>query len=121
MYRTLGIINVLLVITITAPFWLRYLNRYVFHSDSPAFKKLIKILRKIHKPLGVLLVLSAVAHGYLALGTLRLHSGTILWGMILITAALGGAFYRKKKAVFFIWHKRAALAVVLLVLAHILL
>lgn len=119
MYKALGITNVILVIIITSPFWLRFLNKHVFHNNSAPLKKLIKFLRKLHKPLGALLALSGITHGYLALGTIRLHTGSVLWTMILITALLGVLFYIKKKAVFFKWHRRAAFAVVLLVLVHL--
>lgn len=58
--------------------------------------------------------------GYLALGALRLHTGSAVWVMILVTVILGASFYKTKKAVFFKWHKRAALTAVILALVHLL-
>ena len=119
MYRILGYVNIMLLITVTSPYWLRRFNQRFFTEKKPAFASWIKRLRKIHKPLGVSLVLLSLLHGYLALGSLRLHTGSVAWVMILIVVILGGLFYKKKKAVFFTWHKRAALIMVLFVLLHL--
>jgi len=120
MYHILGIVSVVLFITVTSPYWLRRLNQWFFHQKGGALMKWIKGLRVIHKPLGILLALMALFHGYLALGSLRLHTGSITWIMLLITVILGGWFYRKKKAAIFAWHKRAALTAAILMLIHLL-
>ena len=118
MYQALGILNVVLLIIITSPYWVKKLNKHLLHLKGPGYNKLMKTLRTIHKPLGVILALNAIFHGYLALGTLRLHTGSLAWIMILITVALGIGFKIKKKPVVFKWHKRAALTVVILVIIH---
>lgn len=121
MYKILGIINVLLIIVITSPYWLRRLGQQFFPKRKIASTKLIKILRAVHKPFGFCLLLITLIHGYLALGAFRLHTGTLVGIMVLATVVLGVLFYRKKKAVFFKWHKRAALLMVLLTLLHLFL
>ncbi len=80
----------------------------------------VKTLRVAHKPAGAALGILALIHGILALGTLRLHTGSIVWILALLTAILGGMFYRKKKAPLFRWHKRLALATALLTLVHLI-
>ena len=120
MYRILGILNVALLVVITSPYWLRRLGQLFFPKKKLASTRLMKALRAVHKPLGVCLLLIALAHGYLALGALRLHTGTLAGIMVLATVVLGILFYRKKKAVFFKWHKRAALLTALLTLLHLL-
>lgn len=120
MYQILGLINVALLIGVTSPYWLRRVNQWFFRGKNPAFARWIKPLRRIHKPLGICLVLLSLLHGYLALGALRLHTGSAVWVMLFITAALGVLFYKKKKAVFFLWHKRAALLTVILTLVHLI-
>ncbi|WP_333652459.1 hypothetical protein [Lacrimispora sp.] len=119
MYKILGIINVLLIIVITSPYWLRRLGQRFFPKRKIASTKLIKVLRAVHKPFGLCLLLITLIHGYLALGAFRLHTGTLVGIMVLVTVVLGLLFYRKKKAVFFKWHKRAALLMVLLTLLHL--
>jgi uncharacterized membrane protein len=119
LYKILGIINLILLTVITSPYWLRHLARRFFPKKKIASSKLMKVLRTIHKPLGVSLLLIALVHGYLALGALRLHTGTLVGIMVFTTVMLGILFYKKKKAVFFKWHKRAALLTVLLTLLHL--
>jgi len=119
LYKILGIINVLLIIVITSPYWLRRLGQRFFPKRKIASTKLIKVLRAVHKPFGLCLLLITLIHGYLALGAFRLHTGTLVGIMVLVTVVLGLLFYRKKKAVFFKWHKRAALLMVLLTLLHL--
>lgn len=121
MYQILGYVNVALLVIITAPYWLKKLNLWLFHWKGKAYQQAIKFLRKLHKPLGIALVLLAILHGYLALGTFRLHTGSLAWIMLLITAVFGGAFYRLKKAPLFKWHKAFALIVVLFTALHLLL
>lgn len=120
MYKILGIINVVLIVIVTSPYWLRRFGQWLFPKKKVASTKLIKVLRAVHKPLGVSLFLIALIHGYLALGTLRLHTGTLVGLMALVTVALGILFYRKKKAVLFKWHKRAAFMTVLLTMLHLI-
>ncbi len=119
MYSILGIINVILIIGITLPYLLRRLGQRFFPKRKIASTKLIKVLRTMHKPFGMCLLLITLIHGYLALGALRLHTGTLAGIMVLVTVVLGILFYKKKKAVFFKWHKRAALLMVLLTLLHL--
>lgn len=118
MYRLLGYLNAALFIIITSPYWLRRLNQWILHNAG--VMKLIKPLRKMHKPLAALLIVSAAAHGYLALGTLRLHTGTLVFSVLLATGVLGLAFYKKKRPSLFKWHKGMALAAGILIMLHIL-
>ncbi len=120
MYQVLGYLNIALLVVITAPYWLKKLNLWLFHWKGKGFQATLKFLRKLHKPLGLALVLLAILHGYLALGTLRLHTGSLAWIILLVTVALGGAFYRLKKAPLFKWHKAFALLVVLFTAIHLL-
>lgn len=119
MYKILGIVNVVLLAVMTSPFWLRVLNDRLFHIKGEALGKGIKVLRKIHKPLGALIIVIAMIHGYLALGTIRLHTGLLVLVAILVTASLGGSFYLFKKRNLFLWHRRMVLIVILLLLLHL--
>lgn len=121
LYQILGIINVVLLLVITSPYWLRRLCQLFLPKKKLASTRLMKALRAVHKPLGVCLLLITLAHGYLALGTPRPHTGTLAGILVLATVVLGILLFRKKKVVFFKWHKRAALLTALLTLLHLLL
>lgn len=120
MYRLLGYLNAALFVIITSPYWLRRVNQLVMHIRGAGFTKLLKLLRSMHKPLAVLFIISAVIHGYLALGALRLHTGSLVFLALLATGALGLAFYKKKKPSLFKWHKGMALAVAVLIALHLI-
>lgn len=76
------------------------------------------MLKKIHRPAGMLLAVVALVHGYLALGALRLHTGTLLYVLMFITMALGAAFYAKKKKQLLSLHRALALGTVVLLAVH---
>lgn len=120
MFRVLGWFNVFLLTVMTAPYWLRFLNSHTLHLKGGAYGKTIKVLRAVHKPVGAAILLIAVLHGYLALGALRIHTGSILWTAVFLTAALGASFYLSKKRPLFQWHKRLAATAVTLLLIHLL-
>ena len=120
MYRILGYLNVVLFIVVTSPYWLRRLNQWVLHVRNADMQRLIKPLRSLHKPLAACLAVIAAIHGYLALGSLRLHTGSIVWIAVLVTAGLGFSFYKKKKPNLFKWHKGMALTVALLIALHLI-
>lgn len=116
-FKVLGWFNAISLFIILAPFILNFLNRKLFKNKSKEIRDLVKTLRKIHKPLGLVLIFTGIIHGYMALGGLRLHTGTLLYISLILTGAMGGSFYRTKKKKFFTWHKRfAALTVGLLIL-----
>ncbi len=120
-YQVLGFINVALVVLITAPFWLRILNTKFFKIKSEGFKKLLRGLRKLHKPLAAVLLVNVVIHGYLALGGLKLHTGTLAALCIYITALLGICFFISKKIPLLKGHRVFAMVAVLTIALHLLL
>lgn len=120
MYSFLGWLNVVLLGIIISPYVLVFINKKFVKSKSSSFRAFLKFLRKLHKPLGLTLLVIGLIHGYLALGRISLHTGSILFLGIFITASLGGSFYKLKKRPLFTWHKRLAFIVVILLFLHIL-
>ena len=118
-YRLLGWINAIALIILVSPFALSFMNKKIFSNKNNQIRNLVKFTRKFHKPLGIILIVTGIAHGYMALGSIRLHTGSILYISTLLTGALGGSFYRTKKRAFFIWHKRMAFVSVALLLLHL--
>jgi len=78
-------------------------------------------MRKLHKPLGYVLFVSAVTHGFLALGSLRLHTGTILGIIVVITSIFGMVFYAVKNKWVVNIHKAFAYILIFLLLIHLIL
>lgn len=120
LYSVLGFFNIVLLAVMTAPFWLRFINDRIFRKKGGTYAKSIKLLRAVHRPLGAIVIVVAAIHGYLALGTVRLHTGVLVLLALLVTAALGGSFYLFKKKPLFLWHRRMALLVIFLLLLHLI-
>jgi len=119
LYQVLGFLNVALLAGLLAPYCLRKLNAAVFHFKGAGYRKTMKVLRTLHKPMGIALVAVALIHGFLALGSLRPHTGSVAWVFVLLTACLGGAFYKLKKPWLLKAHRISALLVVLLAALHV--
>ncbi len=119
MYEILGWLNVSLLVVMTSPYWLRFLNKQFFHWKGGLYAKTIKVLRTVHKPVGLTILLIALVHGYLALGAFRLHTGSLLWLSILLTAIAGATFFLSKKKPAFVWHKRLVLIVLVMLFLHL--
>ena len=117
-YALVGWLNVIVFLIILSPYVLNLLNRKVLKTKNKSFFKVVKFLRKLHKPFGIALIVLGIVHGYMALRGFRLHTGSLFYIAILATGVLGGSFYRLKKKELFVWHKRLAAVAVVLFLIH---
>lgn len=120
MYAILGWINVGLVGLMLLPYLMRKLNEFFFKRKQGAYIKIMRALRKAHRYIGIALVASVLAHGWLALGALRLHTGTLAGAMVIIMAAFGLIFITAKKKWAFKTHKALAIAFLALILLHLI-
>ncbi len=122
MYKFFGWLNVALLAVVLSQYVARVLNAHVFHAKGKGFQRLMKVLRIAHKPAAAALIVSMLIHGWLALGGLRLHTGTVLAASLLVTAAFGLAFYltKKRHRGLLMAHKGFALFTVLMVVVHLL-
>jgi|GEM_PF-279804 len=118
-YILLGWINLSLFAIVTSHLWLRFLNKHLFHSEKARFKNFIKTLRQIHKPLGIVLVGLAFIHGFLALGTIRPHTGLLAAAVLAAAAALGAAYFFSKKKALFALHRWVVAAIACLIVIHL--
>jgi len=120
-YSILGWTSLGLAVVASSPYWLRMLNNWTFKTKDKRFLNLLKFLRKLHKPLGLILAVIAIIHGFLALNNrIRLHTGLLVYLGFLVSAILGGAHYRLKKKGLFKAHKISVLVSFLLLLLHLL-
>lgn len=120
MYSLLGWFNAIALVLLTAAWWFPRLNRSVIKLKPSIMSPINKSLRRLHKPLGLALAVAAPVHGYLALGSFRLHTGSLLYISLLLTAGAGGTYYKTKNKNIFKLHKMLALTTVLLLLLHLL-
>lgn len=120
MYKFFGYLNILLLLIILSPFFLRMINQKAVHSKSPKFLKVLKILRKLHKPAAVLFIINIAVHGWLALGTIAFHTGTVTAASFLITGIVGFLFYRMHKKGLIKAHRFLALFSIILLIMHLL-
>ena len=121
LYSRLGWLNVFFYAILTAPYWLVLINKKYWQIKDRRFAELVKYLRQIHKPLAVFLIFLALLHGYFALGGFQLHTGSLVFFSLFLTAIMGGGFYQTKKKNFFVLHKGLALLTGLVLLLHLFL
>lgn len=119
MYKLFGWLNIAIVAFMILPFILRKLNA-LFFKKKGVYLRIIKLLRKLHKPLGAVLFVVIVIHGISALGTWRLHTGMILGIMSAITMVFGMSFYILKKKWLYSLHKILVAILVVLLLIHLI-
>jgi hypothetical protein len=120
MYEVLGIISAVLFTIVMMPFLLRHFNRIFYKGKNRMIASWRMRFRKIHKPAGLGLAAISLIHGYLALGSIRLHTGTLAWIVSIAAVILGVLFSIKKKAVILVWHRRIALLAILFIALHLL-
>jgi predicted ferric reductase len=118
MIRFLGWLNISLLVIMVLPFLLRQFHMRVRRFRGKWYPKLMKVLRKVHKPLGIAIVLLALLHGLLVFGGFRLHTGTLEWFAIVLVAAFGATFYFTKKKAFLVWHRYLIVLLLAMVLLH---
>ena len=116
-WQYLGWLNVVLVILMGAI--------YPVKEMMKTNKKLIPVYRKmrvIHPVVGVLMIVVGLIHGYMALGRITLHSGSLIL-VALIAMALVALAGQKIKAFRKDWrkvHRALGVLVFILVLAHLI-
>lgn len=87
-------------------------------------KKLNQILRNVHKPLGITIIIIGLIHGLLCITdnfelNIQIITGTILWIFII---ALARTFYArvKLKTKWFQMHRHLSIVLVILMIIHII-
>lgn len=116
----LGFINALLLTLLLSPFLLRRINKLIYQNKNKALKKSAASLSKMHMYFAYILLATAFTHGYMALGTIRLHSGYLLWLLVFIQVIWGNIFKKIKKPYMLKIHRTVGLSSLLLLLFHLL-
>lgn len=90
--------SVIFLVIVITPYILVRFNKYVLKTSNKSYLSILKFFRTIHKPSGILFAISSFIHGSMVFGTVfRLHTGSILFFIVLGTVILGILFYLKKK------------------------
>lgn len=116
----LGFINVVLLILLLSPFLLRRTNKYIFKNKNKILKKYAGVFSKYHMYFGFTLLVTAFLHGYMALATIRMHSGYILWLWVFIQVSLGMYAKKKKKPQLFNIHRIIGLLSLVFLIIHLI-
>jgi hypothetical protein len=69
---------------------------------------------------GFILLITAIVHGYLALGVVRFHSGYILWLWVLIQVTLGIFVKKKKNPKVFKIHRLIGIGSLVFLIIHLI-
>lgn len=117
-FRFFGNLNLVLLVIVLLPYVLNFLNRRFFKTKNETYRNAVKLARAVHKPAGIILLVFGLVHGYMAFRSVRFHTGTVLYALIIVQAVLGGALYRKKSKALFKAHRVTALVVAALFLLH---
>ena len=118
-FRFLGWVTLVALAVMLLPYVLRMINKWAFKNECKGLTKAVKLLRTVHKPLGIVLVIVAAVHGYGMLGKFRLHTGSLTLMSIIVTGLLGTIFWKKKDKRALQGHRVMALVSVLLLLLHL--
>lgn len=86
--RILAYTNLVLLALLASSFVLRRIKRHTGIKTGPTYNKVLKAAGRLHPYFGMLLTISGITHGYMAIRTVRLNTGYILWGLIVTMGLL---------------------------------
>lgn len=110
-----------LAVLLTIIIVLRILNKRVFKNRNELVKKTDRGLRKIHKPLGVAIIVVGLYHGlFSTVSVFTLNLGTVTW-LLSVLLAVTWVFRKALKKVknWMFWHRVLTLAFVVVLVLHI--
>lgn len=128
MVSTLGWLNVILLILVAQIYTLKKIMIAINTSESKIkdiiavvpWQKIYKFWRMLHPFMGLLTLVIGSYHGYLALGGLRLHTGSLVLTNLFLLAIVGGILFKSislKNRMRFI-HRSLALLLIATFLIH---
>lgn len=115
----IGWLNVVLLSISLLPFLLRRYRKYILKKPSKKLNAVLKPLSKIHPFIGITLMITGFLHGYMALGTIRLHTGYITWFLVLLLFAIRMWGNLSKNRYWLVLHRAVAFLLVFSLLLHI--
>lgn len=94
---------------------------YYSKTKDKNLLKAYKKLRVLHPILGIVIIILGSIHGFLALGTIRLHTGTIVLSLIIIMALISllGQRINKFKGSWRPYHRYVSLILWIAIFIHI--
>ena len=119
-YEFLGWSIIVLGVVLLGPYLLFQVNKKFLKTKNKNFTQFLKFLRKVHKPLALVLLVIPPIHAYLALGTLRLHTGTFVYLSMILTATFGALFFSTKKKIYLKCHRYCVILIIITLSIHLL-
>ncbi len=114
-----SLLNVLLLLYLASFPLLLYLNKKIFKGKNKNFNKSLKIGRKIHPYVGVVLIISGSLHGFLKLGgSFILHTGSLLIIALMINGVIGFIYRKSHNRTYAKTHRILGVIVVGLFILH---
>ncbi len=117
----LGAISGYILMVVLGFLVLGFIARVAFKKygkQYPFLKKVLKFSKRYHRFLGIVLIIAAPIHGYLALGRIMLHTGTLLYLSILVMLLIYILGRAKVLKNWIIFHRIWSLVVVVLFVVH---
>jgi len=115
-YKVLGTISAILLFLQMSLFVLRRAYKYLPKKPN-WFPPILKFLKSAHIYTGIALLIIGFIHGYFALGTIKLHTGLILW-MGILFAFLGFLFKNKFGKKWIVYHRTLGFILIGLFFLH---
>ena len=120
MYKILGWVNFAVLLIMFLPIMLEKMNTSVLKVKGNGYTRALGFIRKLHKPLGTIIFVSVVIHGFLALGSFRLHTGPFLGLLLILTGIFAIAFAKAKKKWLFVTHKTLSYLFIIMMIIHLI-
>jgi len=113
-------INVSLLLFQLLPWVLKQMVRNRWIQPGDRYRRVLRAVRIMHRPAGLLMVLIGITHGYLATGgNVRLNlTGTLVWLVLLATVAAGGVHALTKQRNWLRLHRAMVLGLLTVLIWH---
>lgn len=114
-----SLLNVLLLLYLVSfPIALE-VNKKVLKGKNKKYNQAMKMGRKVHPVVGIVLVLSGALHGYLKLGgQFMFHTGSLLLIALALNGVLGFVYKKKRMKKLAMLHRTLGFIIIGLFLLH---
>ncbi len=121
LYEYLGWLFVVVLFLMLIPSILKFIFKKSEKARKYKFlRKVLKITTKLHKFIVLLIIILAPIHGYLALGSIKIHTGSLVYFSIILASIFGYRHYKLKNKNTIMPHKIFVIIAFCMLFIHIL-
>ena len=114
-----SLLNVILLLYLISFPIILEINKRMLKGKNKKFNRIIKMGRRVHPIVGIVLILSGALHGYLKMGgQFVFHTGSLLLMGLMLNGVLGFIYKKKKKKIFALFHRLLGFTIIGLFLLH---